>query len=145
MVQWQYSVLKVKKKVDDVIDESIGNWLKGAALGGMMAMSPMQANAQNSHIQGNDSTNTTVMQHQMQQMSVEDLIKKFPRAYKDRNANPKVWVKNQKAYVSEVNGKICLVGKIAASHGQNPWNALLKKYCQNSDENIFNLGDFDIQ
>ena len=61
-----------------------------------MAMSPMQANAQNSHMQGNDSTNTTVMQHQMQQMSVEDLIKKFPRAYKDRNANPKVWGKTKK-------------------------------------------------
>lgn len=63
----------------------------------MMAMSPMQSNAQNSHIQGNDSTNTTVMQHQRQQMSVKDLIKKFPRAYKDRNANPKVWKKKPKS------------------------------------------------
>jgi hypothetical protein len=32
--------------INEGVDEGIGNWLKGAALGGMLAMSPMQANAQ---------------------------------------------------------------------------------------------------
>ena len=124
------------------VNESINefNW-KAAALGGMMAMSPMQANAQSQNYQHNDSTKTTVQQSQ--QMTIEQLMKLFPQAYKDRNANPQVWEKNQKMYVAEVNGKISLVGKIAASHGQNPWEALIKRYCPQED-NIFQLGDFDI-
>jgi hypothetical protein len=35
-----------ERKINEAVDEGIGNWLKGAALGGMMALSPMQANAQ---------------------------------------------------------------------------------------------------
>ena len=124
------------------VNESINefNW-KAAALGGMMAMSPMQGNAQTQNYQQNDSIRTTVQQSQ--QMTIEQLMKLFPQAYKDRNANPQVWEKNQKMYIAEVNGKISLVGKIAASHGQNPWDALVKRYCPQED-NVFQLGDFDI-
>ena len=129
------------KIIDEAVDEGIGNWLKGAAIGGMMAMSPMQGNAQTQNYQHNDSTKTTVQQSQ--QMTIEQLMKLFPQAYKDRNANPQVWEKNQKMYVAEVNGKTSLVGKIAASHGQNPWDALVKRYCPQED-NVFQLGDFDI-
>lgn len=45
-----------KKKVDEAVDESIGNWLKTAALGGMMAMSPMQGNAQTQNYQQQPTT-----------------------------------------------------------------------------------------
>ena len=38
--------IRRNKMIDEAVDEGIGNWLKGAALGGMMALSPMQANAQ---------------------------------------------------------------------------------------------------
>lgn len=123
---------------ESVINEF--NW-KAAALGGMMAASPMQGNAQTQNYQQNDSIRTTVQQSQ--QMTIEQLMKLFPQAYKDRNANPQVWQQNQKLYVAEVNGKISLVGKIAASHGQNPWDALVKRYCPQED-NVFQLGDFDI-
>ena len=34
------------RKINKAVDEGIGNWLKGAALGGMLAMSPIQGNAQ---------------------------------------------------------------------------------------------------
>ena len=133
--------IRRNKVIDEAVDEGIGNWLKGAALGGMMAMSPMQGNAQTQNYQHNDSTKTTVQQSQ--QMTIEQLMKLFPQAYKDRNANPQVWQQNQKSYVAEVNGKTSLVGKIAASHGQNPWDALVKRYCPQED-NVFQLGDFDI-
>lgn len=124
------------------VNENINefNW-KAAALGGMMAMSPMQGNAQTQNYQQNDSIRTTVQQSQ--QMTIEQLMKLFPQAYKDRNANSQVWQQNQKLYVAEVNGKISLVGKIAASHGQNPWDALIKRYCPQED-NVFQLGDFDL-
>ena len=127
--------------IREAVEESVGNWLKTAALGTMMAASPMQGNAQTQNYQHNDSTKTTVQQSQ--QMTIEQLMKLFPQAYKDRNANSQVWQQNQKLYVAEVNGKISLVGKIAASHGQNPWDALVKRYCPQED-NVFQLGDFDI-
>lgn len=133
--------IRRNKMIDEAVDEGVGNWLKGAALGGMMAMSPMQGNAQTQNYQQNDSIRTTVQQSQ--QMTIEQLMKLFPQAYKDRNANSQVWQQNQKLYVAEVNGKISLVGKIAASHGQNPWDALVKKYCPQEDK-TFQLGDFDI-
>ena len=124
--------------IDEAVDEGIGNWLKGAALGGMMAMSPMQADAQQ---QQNNYPQSTIQQSQ--QMTVKQLRKLFPKAYKDRNARPEVWERSQNKYIAEVDGKICLIGKIAASHGQNPWDALVKKYCPQEDR-TFQLGDFDI-
>lgn len=127
----------VTESQNGVINEGFGNKLKAAAIGGMLAMSPMQANAQQP--QRNDTVQTV-----RQEITTKQLRKLFPQAYKDRNAGPDVWKKNQTQYVAEVNGKICLVGKIAASHGENPWNALLRKYCPQSDEHIFQLGDFDI-
>jgi hypothetical protein len=123
---------------EEVINEF--NW-KTAALGGIMAMSPMQANAQSQNYQQNDSIKTSIQQSQ--QMTIDQLMKLVPQAYKDKDATPQVWQQNQKLYVAEVNGKISLVGKIAASHGQNPWEALIKRYCPQED-NVFQLGDFDI-
>jgi hypothetical protein len=134
-------ILAEEYVINEGVDEGIGNWIKGATLGGMMAMSPMQGNAQTQNYQQNDSIRTTVQQSQ--QMTIEQLMKLFPQAYKDRNANSQVWQQNQKLYVAEVNGKTSLVGKIAASHGQNPWDALVKRYCPQED-NVFQLGDFDI-
>jgi hypothetical protein len=100
-----------------------------------------KANAQDVQPQRTDSVQTVNQQN----MTIQQLQKLFPRAYKDRNANPKVWKKNQTKYATELpNGKVSLVGKIAASHGQNPWDALVKRYCP-QDEDIFTLGDFDIQ
>lgn len=123
------------------VDEGIGNWIKGAAIGGMMAFSP-SANAQSQNYNNNtDSVKTTTQQSQ--QITFKQLKKMFPQAYKDKNANPEVWKQNQNMYVAEVNGKISLVGKIAASSGQNPWNALVKKYCPSEDK-TFSLSDFDI-
>jgi hypothetical protein len=123
------------------VNESLNEGWKDWAVAGMMAASPMQGNAQTQNYQQNDSIRTTAQQSQ--QMTIEQLMKLFPQAYKDRNANSQVWQQNQKLYVAEVNGKISLVGKIAASHGQNPWDALVKRYCPQED-NVFQLGDFDI-
>ena len=125
--------------IDDEVPEKY--YFSDRAVAGMMAMSPMQGNAQTQNYQQNDSIRTTAQQSQ--QMTIEQLMKLFPQAYKDRNANSQVWQQNQKLYVAEVNGKISLVGKIAASHGQNPWDALVKRYCPQED-NVFQLGDFDI-
>jgi hypothetical protein len=44
--------------IDEAVDEGIGNWLKGAALGGMLAMSsPQAAQAQNYQYQENPYVN----------------------------------------------------------------------------------------
>ena len=111
----------------------------------MMAMTPMQANAQSQNYQTQPNAPIQTQMQQSQKMTLQDLMKMFPQAYKDRNANAKVWFKNQKKYVSELNGKIVLVGKIAASHGKNPWDALLQKYCpEEYDNKVFSLNDFDI-
>ena len=132
----------VGKQIGKIPVEEGVNWLKGAALGGIMAMSPMQSNAQQrQNYQQNDSIKTSIQQSQ--QMTIDQLMKLFPQAYKDKDATPQVWQQNQKLYVAEVNGKISLVGKIAASHGQNPWDALVKRYCPQEDD-VFQLGDFDI-
>ena len=142
LTEGQFNRCLIENK--ECVSEGLGNWIKGAALGGMMALSPMQGNAQNQNYQQNDSIRTT-MQNQ-QEMSVEQLAKIFPAAYRDRNANAQVWQQNQNDYVVTFNGKINLVGKIAASHGQNPWDALVKKYCPSKhNQDIFSLDDFDIQ
>jgi hypothetical protein len=94
------------------VNESLNEGWKDWAVAGMMAMSPMQGNAQTQNYQQNDSIRTTAQQSQ--QMTIEQLMKLFPQAYKDRNANSQVWQQNQKLYVDEVNGKISFVGKIAA-------------------------------
>ena len=111
------------------------------AIGGMMVFHP-SANAQPQNYNNNtDSVKTTTQRPQ--QITLKKLKKMFPQAYRDKNANPEVWKQNQNMYVAEVNGKISLVGKIAASSGQNPWDALVKKYCY-SENKTFSLSDFGI-
>lgn len=121
-------------------------WFKNAAMAGAIGAASMfggqKANAQDVQPIKQD---TVQVVNQQQNMTIDQLKKLFPRAYKDRNANKKVWIKNQVKYAAEMpNGKISLVGKIAASNGQNPWDAIVKRYCPQND-NIFQLGDFDIQ
>jgi hypothetical protein len=61
--------------------------------------------------------------------SENELIKMCPAAYADRNKGPEVWQRNQSKYVIQnENGKVNISGKVAASHGQNPWYAILNSY-----------------
>lgn len=127
-------------------------WFKNAAFGAALGLSSLMPNtmqAQNNNTRGyqsntNDTVQTTNVSNQ--KMSIQQLQKLFPQAYKDRNANQQTWQKNQTLYVSTLpNGKQSLVGKIAASHGQNPWNALVDRYGQTENDNTFDFGDFDIR
>ena len=114
--------------------------MAGALGAASMFGNPQTANAQNVQQQRNDTTQISNQQN----FTVQQLQKMFPQAYADKDANPEVWQKNQVSYVGQLpNGKQSLVGKIAASHGQNPWDALVKRYCPQND-NVFQLGDFDI-
>lgn len=62
-------------------------------------------------------------------LTVKQLAKMFPKAYKDRNASPEVWQKNQNSYCgTDVNGRMSIVGKRAAAYGKNPWDAIVRKY-----------------
>jgi hypothetical protein len=145
-----------KKKVSEAVDESIGNWLKTTALGGMMAMSPMQGNAQsqtNDSLRQDRNSVEALTKQYNKTYTVKELMQMFPQAYEDRNASPEVWIQNARKGKYHFNsndengsrGRSNLVAYIAGKNGQNPWNALLKRYCPNSDEHIFQLGDFDIQ
>jgi hypothetical protein len=136
---------------EEVINEF--NW-KAAALGGIMAMSPMQGNAQtqdyNPNRQDRNSVEALTKQYN-KTYSIKELVQMFPQAYVDRNANPEVWIENarQGKYTPTVkdNGdgryRTMMVAYIAAKNGQNPWEALIKRYCPQED-NVFQLGDFDI-
>lgn len=143
-----------KKILANIIDEEVNRvmleegWFKNAAMGAAIGLSSLMPGTSygqsNSGYQNNNDTVKSVGMN-VQYMSLEQLQKLFPQAYKDRNANPQVWEKNQKLYTATLsNGKISLVGKIAASHGQNPWEALVNKYCQNEHDSVFELSDFDI-
>jgi hypothetical protein len=135
------------------VEEGIGNWLKGAALGGMMAMSPMQGNAQtqdyNPNRQDRNSVEALTKQYN-KTYSIKELVQMFPQAYVDRNANPEVWIENarQGKYTPTVkdNGdgryRTMMVAYIAAKNGQNPWDALVKRYCPNQIGKTYKIGDF---
>ena len=62
-----------KKKLEEAVDESIGNWLKTAMLGGIMAASPLQSNAQSndSGVQKGTYWELTKDQNKPQQLSKE--------------------------------------------------------------------------
>jgi hypothetical protein len=68
--------IRRNKIIDEAVEEGIGNWLKGAALGGMMALSPMQANAQTQNY--NPQQNDTV------QVSKSNFSKETNRELSDR-------------------------------------------------------------
>jgi len=139
--------------INEGVDEGIGNWLKGAALGGMMAMSPMQGNAQtqdyNPNRQDRNSVEALTKQYN-KTYSIKELVQMFPQAYVDRNANPEVWIENarQGKYTPTVkdNGdgryRTMMVAYIAAKNGQNPWDALVKRYCPNQIGKTYKIGDF---
>jgi hypothetical protein len=52
-----------ERKINEAVEEGIGNWIKGAALGGMMAMSSPQA-AQAQNYQQQDNTQQTMQTKQ---------------------------------------------------------------------------------
>jgi len=135
------------------VNESINefNW-KAAALGGMMAMSPMQGNAQTQNYQQNkqDSIENSIRQRYAKTYTIKELVQICPQAYVDRNATPEVWKANaaQGKYYTSVNdngdGKFRnnLVAYIAAKSGQNPWEALVKRFCPEQAGKTFKIGDF---
>lgn len=86
-----------------------------------------------------------MVMHQKTKLDIAQAKKLFRQAYKDRKANPNIWKKNKNAYCAQLpNGKHSIVGLVAASHGENPWNAIVKKYCsQENDERQFTLDDND--
>lgn len=156
---------KVDKLRDDASDRTGGdnhslsvnivgeaNW-KNAILGGMMAMSPMQGNAQtqdyNPNRQDRNSVEALTKQYN-KTYSIKELVQMFPQAYVDRNANPEVWIENarQGKYTPTVkdNGdgryRTMMVAYIAAKNGQNPWDALVKRYCPNQIGKTYKIGDF---
>lgn len=143
----------VGKQIGKIPVEEGVNWLKGAALGGIMAMSPMQSNAQtqdyNPNRQDRNSVEALTKQYN-KTYSIKELVQMFPQAYVDRNANPEVWIENarQGKYTPTVkdNGdgryRTMMVAYIAAKNGQNPWDALVKRYCPNQIGKTYKIGDF---
>lgn len=137
------AVYQVLAEQNNRVDEG---W-KGLAMAGMMGAASLfggqKANAQNVAPQDTIQTTQTQQpqaQNQKTSFTMQELQQMFPQAYKDKDKNPKVWQKNQTKYVGNLpNGKTSLVGKIAASHGQNPWQALVDRYVS-----TFELSDFDI-
>jgi ribosomal protein L37AE/L43A len=137
-----------------VIEENWKGALLGTAMGAASLFSGMHANAQTSiPQQGNDTIGYNIhygdgtqkqvwrndftpdewnfhkkyfnKQLNRKMLTAQELKKLCPTAYKDRN-NPNVWEKNQNKYVfNNPDGTINMKGKIAASRGQNPWEAIV--------------------
>jgi hypothetical protein len=148
--------------VNEVIEEG---WLKNLGLGTAIAVAssfPQNGNAQQTKQTYNYRTpneiryqNASTKQDSLladkicdiddyitnHPMGEKELASIFPQAYKDRNANPQVWNQNQTYYCGKVYGRISIVGKIAASKGENPWQAILNKYSklnyQNKQNDVF--------
>lgn len=60
----------------------------------------------------------------------KELIKMFPNAYRDRNADSKTWKQNPSQY-STIEGRRGLTaGQMAAAQGENPWQAILNTYTE---------------
>ena len=132
----------VKGYVHDILAESWKNYAMAATIGAASLFGgPNKANATN--MSQTDSTH--VVMHQETKLDIAQAKKLFRQAYKDRNANPNIWKKNKNAYCAQLpNGKYSIVGLVAASHGENPWNAIVKKYCpQENNEIQFTLDDND--
>lgn len=135
----------IKESVNEaLVNEGWGKNALGALAFGATAMFGNNANAQNNNVQQSDSIQQqTVQQQNVQQQltfTMEELINLFPQAYKDRDKSPKVWGNKPVKYAAKLpNGKFSLVGQIAASHGENPWDAIVKRYCP--QENTFSLWD----
>lgn len=78
-------------------------------------------------------------------ISVDELKKAFPQAYQDRYAGEGIWRGNVNQYDGSINGKNSLVARVAASHGENPWIALVEKYCgvKQGDPNFNKIADYN--
>lgn len=145
--------VKVKKKSDEVVEEGWKNWAMAGALGAASMFNPQTANAQsaqnwNSANKWHSAENTIRLYNQ--KYTIKDLIQMFPQAYVDKNATPEVWMEHARegkytpSVRDEASGKYreFLVAYIAGKNGQNPWEALVKRYCPEEDGKTFKIGDF---
>lgn len=124
---------------------------KGFAVAGMLGAASMfggnnQAQAQTVN---NNSGQTEQPQNVNSEIPVQQLMKMFVAAYQDKDANEQIWRQNPNKYIAQLpNGKVSLVGRIAASHGENPWEAILRRYnpteYAKSIPQLFSLEDFDL-
>jgi len=162
----------------DVVNENWKGAALGAALGAATLFGGGQAKAQNNpnvnqldtigyEVVNNDGTTNRYYktdyapdewnfhnqyfkkQCNRKQYSEQELIKLCPSAYADRNKSPKVWNKNQNNYTFTTNdGRVNVAGKIAASRGQNPWQAIVASNNVQTrpitTSNDFDMNDFDI-
>lgn len=157
---------KIDKLEDDAYDRdggknhslavneiSLKNALAKVAVPGIMAMSPIQGNAQiqDGHISREDSINNVILQRNKKTYTKKELIQICPQAYVDRNATPDVWKKHasEGKYYASVNDngdgkyKDNLVAYVAGKNGKNPWDALVKRFCRTEDDDVFQM-NFDI-
>jgi hypothetical protein len=121
--------------VREAVEESVGNWLKTAALGGMMAFSPMNANAQSQDYQQQGDTisitnkNKGIFTHKHR--SPEELMKLYPQVYADRNKTPQEWITNARKGKYDLvspEGKSLFLVRSAAIKGLNPWDELVNNF-----------------
>ena len=124
------------ERIEENVDE---NW-KGAALGAAMGAASLfgggaTANANPMHQEPTNAEKTIAAP---MKFDIEQLIKMFPYAYRDRNEKPSTWSRNRVKYEGKLpNNKISFVGEKAAKDGQNPWSAILAKYLDiNQDKAI---------
>lgn len=165
----------LRKTVRKIIREEAENegWFKNLATAGAItaaAMNPTNANAQqtynyrtpdNVRYQGATSDLDSISRRKHYDrldylinhpLTEKQLSQIFPEAYRDRNAGPEVWKRNKDTYDHDVFGRKSVCGRIDASVGKNPWEAILNNYSSRNYEiemkkqkdNIFTLGDFDI-
>lgn len=139
-------------------------WLKNTAIAGAIGAASIfggnKAQAQNvnnydAHTQEEMKIQKRAEEVNQMRFTIKQLKNMFPQAYKDRNANPEVWMKNKNSYCGQLpNGQTSIAPMIEASYGKNPWLLLLKKFnpdeyakCSNKTQKneIYNLIDFDIQ
>lgn len=140
----------INESVKMVLNESTDEGaVKNLAMAGLMGlgvaggMNNAQAQQQNTYPDGDTITTTQpTNKSQIRKYTDKELAKMFPKAYADRNANAKVWFQNKSYYTGEINGKISLVGEIAASDGRNPWEALRQRYSSEITCD-FKLSDFN--
>lgn len=118
--------------IHEAVEEGIGNWLKGAALGGMMALSPMQANAQTQNY--NPQQNDTV------QVSKSNFSKETNRELTNRIARN---MKNAGMSDKDINTEINSMSNfnVAWRNSRGEQNTQIKEYLSSinpthSTENI---------
>ena len=81
--------IRRNKMIDEAVDEGIGNWLKGAALGGMMALSPMQGNAQTQNYNPQQNDTVQVSKSNFSKEANRDLSDRFRKSLRNGGMSDK--------------------------------------------------------